>query len=263
MNNYWHKQTNKPLYPEIEWNKPERRNQAGKLLIIGGDLHNLGAPSQAYETAKKTGVGSIKLVLPDKTKRLVGSVMPDALFVPSTATGEFSHRATSELLDESVWADGLLMPGDNGRNSETTILFESIMHSYKDLVVLTRDAVDILIHQPDALLERPRTTLVLSFAQLQKLVKHYGQTSPLTFTMDLVKLTEYLHFLTQKTAASIVTLHQKQLIVACGGIISTTKIEFEDSLLWRTEFASAAVCYQMWNPHKPFEALCQATYLLK
>ena len=55
---YWQKQTaDKPLYPDIEWNKPERRDQAGKLLIVGGNKLGFSAAAEAYQTAKDAGVG--------------------------------------------------------------------------------------------------------------------------------------------------------------------------------------------------------------
>ena len=35
---YWQQQTQEnPLNPDIEWSKPEQRNQAGRLGIIGGN----------------------------------------------------------------------------------------------------------------------------------------------------------------------------------------------------------------------------------
>ena len=35
---YWQKQTpEKPLFPDIEWAKPEQKSQAGRLGIIGGN----------------------------------------------------------------------------------------------------------------------------------------------------------------------------------------------------------------------------------
>lgn len=258
---YWKRQTDKPLFPELEWNKPERRDHAGKLLIIGGDLHNLGAPASAFEFTKQAGIGRIKLALPYKTRRLVGKTLPEALFLPSTASGEFSHAGEVELLDHAVWADSILMPGDNGRNSETTILFESILREYKELVVLTRDAVDILSHSPKVMFNRERTTLVVTFAQLQKLVKNYGELTALTFSMDLIKFVEFLHTFTKKTASNIVTLHQNQIIVAVNGQISTKKVvEESEPAHWRLKLASSAVCYQTWNPNKPFEALTHVTF---
>ena len=263
MSNYWYRQSDKPLFPELEWNKPERRDQAGRLMIIGGNLHNLSALATAFEVTKKTGIGSIKLVLPDKTKRLVGSTLPEALFLLSTATGEFSHQNEGELLEHVIWADGLLLPGDNGRNSQTTILFEDLLQNYQGLAVVTRDAVDSLSNNSAALLDRADTTLVISFAQLQKLSRNYGESEALLFSMDLVQLTTFLHQFTQKTKASVVTIHQNQLVVAVNGVISTTKLQPPREKQWRTRYASLAACYQTWNPHKSFEALTQAAYLLE
>ena len=260
---YWQKQDGQSLFPELEWNKPERRDHAGKLLIVGGNVHNLSAPAHGFELAKKTGVGTIKIALPDKTRRLVGATLPEALFLPSTASGEFSHDGEVELLDHAIWADAIFMPGDNGRNSETTILFESILRAYKETVTLTRDAVDILTTSPGTMLERERTTLVVSFAQLQKLVKNYGEQTPLTFTMDLVKLVDFLHLFTQNIQADIITLHQGQIIVASNGQISTTKTKSaEEPEHWRLELASRVICYQMWNTNKPFESLTHSVSLL-
>ena len=51
---YWQKQTvSKPLFPDIDWNKPERRNQAGKLLIVGGNKLGFAAVAESYQTALK------------------------------------------------------------------------------------------------------------------------------------------------------------------------------------------------------------------
>ena len=257
---YWHRQTDKALFPELEWNKPERRDQAGKVLVVGGDMHNLAAPASAFEILKQTGVGNIKLALPDKTKKFVGKTLPEALFLPSTTSGEFSIDGEVELLDQAMWADALLLPGDNGRNSQTTILFSDILQAYKDQITLTRDAVDILSNNPAELFEREHTTLIVSFAQLQKLMKNYGESTPLTFVMDLVKFVEFLHVFTQHKAVSIVTLHQNQLVVASRGKVSTTKSQMNEKAQWRLKAAVNSICYQVWNPERSFEALTHACF---
>jgi NAD(P)H-hydrate repair Nnr-like enzyme with NAD(P)H-hydrate dehydratase domain len=259
---YWFKQANDPLFAELEWNKPERRDQAGKLLIIGGDQHNLNAPAEAFTHARTAGIGAIQVALPDKTKRMVAKSLPEALFLPSTPSGEFSTDGEVELLDHAVWADTILMPGDSGRNSQTTILFEDLLRSYKDQITLTRDAVDILSNHPKALLERPYTTLIVSFAQLQKLLKNYSYPQAISFTIDLVKLVELLHELSQNSAAIIVTEHQNQLIVASAGKVSTTKLNTpaEEPPHWRIKTASLSACYQTWYPAQTFEALTHACF---
>ena len=39
-NIFWHQQINdQPLYPDILWSQPEHKSMAGKLAIVGGNLH--------------------------------------------------------------------------------------------------------------------------------------------------------------------------------------------------------------------------------
>src|SRR5438105_14108225 len=119
MANYWHKQaSDKPLFPELLWSQPENRTQAGKLLIIGGNLHAIAAPAQAYAEALKAGIGSAKVVLPDVTKKTVGPLLENVEYAPSSRSGSFARNALASFVDLSQWADGVLITGDTGRNSE-------------------------------------------------------------------------------------------------------------------------------------------------
>jgi NAD(P)H-hydrate repair Nnr-like enzyme with NAD(P)H-hydrate dehydratase domain len=257
----WQKQTKQPLFPELEWNKPERRDQAGRLLVIGGNSHALSAPANAYQQSKRLGIGDVKAVLPVSTKRLIDKSAVDALFLPSTPSGEFSRDGELELLDYASWADTLLFAGDVGRNSQTTILLESIVRSFSGQIICTKDAVDSLLLQPKILFERESTTLVVSFSQLQKLLKNYSYLYPLSFNMELAQLVEYLNVLSKKIKCSLITLHNKQYIVAHNGTIVTTKITSNtEPKIWRLSTAVAASCYQTWSPTKPLEALAQAIY---
>lgn len=256
----WLRQTEKPLFPELEWNKPERRDQAGRLLIVGGTMHELNAPARAFEYARKNGIGDIKIALPNKTKRLVGTTLPEAVFLPSTNSGELSSEGNHELLEYALWSDTILFAGENGRNSQTTILFEEILRTFTGNAVITKDAFDILINHPKTILERSQTTLVLSFAQLQKLVQNSKNPTALTFTMDLVKLVDFLAKLSKEYPAGIVTQHQNQLIVAQNGRVSTTKLTTEEKQ-WRLHTASLAACYTTWNPKKQFESLTESAFL--
>ncbi len=56
---YWQQQAiGKPLFPDIEWNKPEQRSQAGKLGIIGGNKLGFVAVGDAYRIAAESGAGT-------------------------------------------------------------------------------------------------------------------------------------------------------------------------------------------------------------
>src|SRR5579859_2484419 len=100
---YWLRQTEKPLFPELEWSRPETKTQAGKLLIVGGNVHGFAAPAEAYGEVMKAGVGTVRVLLPESLRRSVGKLFPEADFAPSTPSGSFAANALAELLDASLW----------------------------------------------------------------------------------------------------------------------------------------------------------------
>lgn len=259
---YWLKQT-KPLFAELEWNKPERRNQAGRLFIIGGNIHNLGAPAKAFEIAKHHGIGEVHLALPNKTRRLVSRMLPEVVFLPSTPSGEFSSNGSNELLEYMTWADTVLLPGNFGRNSQVSVLIETVLREYPGQIVLSCDSIDNVSNSPQILLKRERTTLVVTFAQLQKLVKALAGKQPILFNMDIVKLVSALHEITAENPVSLLLLHNDQLFAAANGQVSTTKYDTSTKpLAWRVTAAATAACFLTWNPDKPFESLTHSASLL-
>lgn len=270
---YWQRQGSKPLFPELEWNKPERRDQAGKLLIIGGSSHALTAPIKAYEAARRQGAGEIRLLLPDKTKRLLtqGQSPYAALrslsglieFLPSTSSGEFAQEGSDQIVWHTQWADTVLIAGDSGRNSQTSVLLESLLSSYTGRVLITKDAIESLYTHPGILLDREHTAIVASFGQLQRLFKAGGVARPLQFAMDLVPLVYYLQEYSAQHSAAIITVHQGQLIAAQGGDVVSTKISQQREKHWRLTFAAIASCYQTWNPEKQLEALAHSAHVLE
>jgi ADP-dependent NAD(P)H-hydrate dehydratase / NAD(P)H-hydrate epimerase len=252
---YWQRQgAQKPLFPDLLWSRPEQRSQAGKLLVIGGNLHAFAAPAEAFGEAEKAGAGTVRVILPDAAKKIVGRVMEHVEYAPSTPSGSFSQKALAELLDLSMWADGVLIAGDLGRNSETAILLESFTSKYKGQLTLAKDAVDYVTSSPQMIADRQNTLLVLSFAQLQKLAAALEFDRPFTFDMDLLRLVDTLHELTKKFRTYIVVKHLDQILCAVDGKIVSTRL-VEDSEIWRVKTASHAAAWWMQNPSKPLEAL--------
>ncbi len=257
-NTYWHKQTDKPLFPDLLWSKPENKQQAGKLLIIGGNTHEFAAPGEAYTEAVKAGIGTAKVLLPSSLQKTLGSVLENGEFAPSNKSGSFSKQALSEWLSFASWADGVLIAGDLGRNSETAIALESFVEKYPGLLVITKDAVDYFSHQPLRLLERHNTAIVLSLAQLQKLCMSAKWQTPITFSMTLNQLVEALHELTKHYSCAIITEHNGVIFVAKDSKVSTTKIE--ESETWRVRNAAYSSVWWLQNPSQSFEALTTASY---
>jgi len=257
---FWHKQPlGKPLFPHLLWSRPENRQMAGKLLIVGGNLYGFAAPAEAYTVSLKAGIGVSRVLLPSAIQKVVGPSIENGEFAASTPSGSFSQRALVELLDWCRWADGVLFAGDLGRNSETAIMVEKFLHKCEEPAVLTKDAVDYVVSLPQSALERPNTTLVPSFSQLQRLGIAAKFEKPLTFSMDLLRLVEWLHLFTERFAPHVIVKHLNTLFVAVHGEVSTTKLK-TDIPIWRLKTAANAAVWWIQNSSKPFEALTTAVH---
>ena len=139
MFDYWQKQiTSKPLYPEIEWEKPTRKDIAGKLLIIGGSTGSFSGVADAYATSKAAEIGEVKAVIPE-TLRKPTKDLPDIMYAPSNTSGSFSTKSKEILLYSSQWADGVLLSGEYGRNSESAIALAYLIKNYKGLVKINEN----------------------------------------------------------------------------------------------------------------------------
>ena len=255
---YWHKQDPaKPLYPDVEWNKPERRDLAGKLGIIGGNKLGFAGVAEAYGVAREAGVGQVRVLLPDALKKTIPNVITDTVFAPTNSSGSLTKESIAEMSALGAWADSLLLIGDAGRSSETAIAYEQLLQQYTGPITLTRDAIDLIKNSPQALAERPKTTLVASFAQLQKLFQSVYYPKVLTFSMQLSQLVEAVHKFTITYPITIVVLHKDHVVIAHDGEVVTT--EWENPMaIWRGNTAAKVATYQLWSPAKPLEATSTA-----
>jgi len=257
---YWIKQAaDTPLYPELLWSRPENRMHAGKLLIIGGNAHGFAAPAEAYGEAMRAGAGTVRAILPEAIRKIVGIIIENADFAPSTPSGSFSKRALAEFLEQATWADSMLLAGDLGRNSETAIVIESLLQKTTLSTTITRDAVDYVTATPHSVAQRENTAIVLSLSQLQRLGIALGFEQPISFSMGLLKLVEWLHQYTSRFAPHIIVKHLDTVFIAANGTVITTK-DPQKAPIWRLRCAAYASVWWMQNPSKPLQALATAVH---
>jgi energy-coupling factor transporter ATP-binding protein EcfA2 len=260
---YWHKQTvEKPLSPDLLWSRPENKRLAGKLLIVGGSGSGFSKTAKLYAGAIDAGAGSIRVLMPDFLQKTVANIFPAAKFLPSTPSGSFARSSLAELLFEGDWADGVLIGGDLGQNSETAVLLETFVNKYFGQLTLLNDSLDYFIAQPELLLKRPNTLLVLDLKQLQGLVRKASLEPAITSKMDFLHFIEALHIISHKFTSNIITLYQNKLVVAVDGKVSTTKTE-DSSQNWPFSSAASAATWWLQNPSKTFESLSTAVVTLK
>lgn len=255
---YWQKQaTNTPLFPDILWSKPEQLSRAGRLGIVGGNKLGFAGVATSYQTALKTGVGTVRALLPSVLKQSIPVTITDVMYGASTQSGGLASDALPDVLALGAWADCLLLIGDAGRNSQTAIIYESLLERHTGPIVITRDAFDLTRNNPQLIVNRPDTVLVISFAQLQKLFRELYYPKVLTFSMHLLQFVEAVHKFTITYPITLVVLHRDTLVVANSGRVTTTVWQ-EPMAIWRGVTATRVACFWLWNPSQPLEAATTA-----
>lgn len=252
-NTSWLRQAKQPLFPDLLWNRPENKRYAGKLLVIGGHAQSFTAVSGAYSAAAKAGIGTARVILPDKLQKTLSKVFPEAEYAASTAIGSFSRRALDALLEAAVWADGVLLAGDFGRNSETAVLLESFIDKYSGQISITGDTIDYFLPKPSIIIHRESSLAITSVAKLQKLAR---PNFIIRQRDDLAQSVSKLGIFTEAIKASIVTWHSGNIIVATQGRVSTTAVKDSQE----GGLAAAASVWQLQQPEKPFETLTTAAW---
>ena len=248
--------TKKPLYPEIIWNKPETKALAGKLLIIGGNVHAITAPSTAYALALDAGAGEVKVVMPAATKRYFAhSTIPlDIMFAESTPSGSFSTAASDVLMQYLAWADYVFIAGDVSKNSETAMMLVDVIKNYSGPICITGDALDALLQEATTVLQRHNTLIVPSFTMLQKYTIKANHNTALISNMLLKSMAEWLADFSNTHAATILFAHHNNAYSALlGEVIISTPISYDGN--WELRTATTASVWAMQHPATQFKAI--------
>lgn len=207
----------------------------------------------SFSAAVKAGIGTTRVLLPEPLKKILGASFLEAEFGPATLSGSFGKQALAQLLEAAQWADGVLLAGDFGRNSETAIVLDSFMDKFEGQVTVAQDALDYFWEPKSPLIERGNTLSVINLGKLQKLAKSNRPATPVLHNMMLGDLVELLHDWTTGNPGQIITMHADNLIIASGGQVSTTPSVKNDN--WEIELAAYASVWWLQNPQKPFEAI--------
>ena len=250
---FWQKQGLKPLFGEVDMERPEQKRMAGKLLVIGGNKGAFFAVANAMNEAHKMGVGSVRALMPSSLKNQVPST-PEVYFAEAEKSGAFGKNALQDLLTQAEWAEAIVMIGDMGKNAETTMVFADFMKQCDRPLFITRDAVDAVT--PDvmnwAVARENETSLLLSMPQLQKMLRTLYYPKVITLSMPTNQLIESLHKFTVSYDLSLTTFHNNQIIVAQHGEVVSEEIkdtEWTPITLWGGNLAVYEAVLKLWNPN--------------
>jgi len=262
---YWRKQKQHPLFPEVDTWQPEQRRFAGKLLIIGGNKGAFFSVAKAMESAMKMGVGEVRVLMPDSLRGQLPKV-PEIYFAKSEQSGAFGKSAMVDLVAQLEWAESVLIVGDLGRNAETSVTMANFMKLCDKPVTISRDAVDVLC--PDVMnwgMRDAATTVYATMSQLQKMLRTLYYPKVITLSMPMNQLVETLHKFTMSYPITLVSYHEGQILVARDGQVITEDIgetDYSQITIWDGRLQARAAVLSLWNREQPEERVV-ARALLK
>lgn len=245
------RQTGKPLFPDILWNRPVNRRAGGQLLIIGGHRGGFARVQAAYQSALAAGVGSAKVIMPSALRSGIGE-LPEGLFVPSTPSGSLAKQALGDLLAASREVDTVLLPGDLSANPETIALLEQFISEVTVPLVIAGDVIKSLGHNPGCL---ARASVLIAgpatFSELARRLKIPAHVQK----PDLQKELRLLDALHEKLQIALVLPSDDRIIVRYDTQASLTQVDSDV-----TPLSARCATYYLQHPGKPFEALTTAVW---
>lgn len=257
----YQKQTvTEPAFPERIWSQPEQAARRGKLTIIGGTANGVSSIMNAYADSQNARIGQLQVVLPDSLKSVTGQILEHGTYAPRNPSGGLSKQALATALDSAAWADGVLFPGDLGKNSETIILLERFVEEYPSWITYANDAAENIISHHEVLKEHGKITLVLSTSQLQLLVKTMRLTQPVTHDMGLSQLVPLLQDISQTSRLNLIVPTPQGVVAVSEGRTAFTECP-EQQQSSATTLASFVSVWLVQQPEPVFESITSAVWL--
>lgn len=250
----WLKQAEEPLFSDLLWSRPENKNQAGKLLIIGGSRSEFMNVSSAYSFAKEAGAGHVKVLLPESLRKIAGNI-DGSEFAAANQSGSFARNALASFFDLSDWADHVLLAGDFGKNSETTIILDGYLLKNPKPITISENSLGSIGIDLAQLINLPGT-IVINREIFRKIGIVIGAHVPITSLATYETFGKIIQDISRKYKANLVIQNEEHIWCGVNGNIVSTKTKPVGSS------ALAAYC-SVWltqNPNKPLEALATAVF---
>lgn len=254
MSEAWHKQKDNPLFPNIFWEAPLNRNQAKKLLIIGGHAKQFSDTVGLYQHALAAGIGSAKVVLPDSLRKLIGN-QPDCLFVASNPSGSIAKDTVQEILEYSNECDGVIFSSELSHNTETISLLETLFTEIAKPIFFSSNVLGMLAFQPGLLLSGNKV-LVSDMKHLIKLANSLDFPITIKTQSSIINKVELITKFTTEYNLGILLI-ESPIITAFEGQVCVTEVP--NTKVGTPEILATVATF--WLQHsKKFEALSSASY---
>ena len=256
---YFHKYETNP-FDELAWNIPDQKQ--GSILVMGGNNQNFRTVIKTAENISTNfPVKELKIALPKSLEKTLPPV-DNLVFLPATDSGSFAE--SEELKSLFNLSDFNLLVGDFSKNNITARAIAEACEKAEKPTLLTRDTIDIILSSNlEPLLMNEQLCYFAPLPSLQKLFRAVYYPKVILLSQPLMQIAEALHKFTLSYPASIITLHNGQILVAKNGNVSAVPIEktaYTPLTLWMGEAASKIAVFNLYNPNQFENATISALF---
>ena len=130
--------------------------------------------------------------------------------------------------------------------------------------LITRDSVDVLAENlSEQTLMNENLMFLASMPQLIKIFRAVYYPKMILLSQSLVQVAEALHKFTLSYPASIITLHNGQILLAKNGLVKAVPLEktnYTPLSIWQGELAAKIVAMNLYNPDQFLDATISAIF---
>lgn len=248
----------------------EHKNQAGRVLVVGGSKGMSGAPELAALSALRAGAGLVTVACPSGLENQIRAALPDILTLPlgsnlglnlepnPDVAANFNDAAveeiTAHLEADRSWGCIIIGPG-LGQSASAPALLKAVLEKSSSPLLLDADALNILAANPAWLpLLRPQDVLT----------PHPGEAARLLgVTNEVVQADRFraLQQLLQLSLASVVLKGPGTLVGNGVRAALNPFIEPNLALAGSGDVLCGILATYLAQGLTPFAAACAAIYL--
>lgn len=206
--------------------RPEHSHKGtfGKLLLICGCEHYIGAAAIASRAALRTGCGIVCLAAPQKVIQAIAGGAPECVYcpMPSDENGFISEAAIPELLELADNCSAVAVGCGLGLSDGTEKIVSALIKNVEKPLIIDADGINLLARNIDVLRDKNHDLILTPhFGELARLAK-------LNISETAARRYDICRELADKYS---VTLHSKD----------STTVTFADGNAYLTNFGCSAL----------------------
>lgn len=253
------KQTDRPLYPKVLYNRPVTRHGAGRMLIVGGHAGEFSLPTSIYSFAMASGIGEVTAVLPDNLAKLLGGA-PGTVFASSNASGSLDQTALGRIIELSEDMDAIAIGASLSNNSSTSMLVERLITELDRPLILFEEALPAMRQSVNAITGRAQTLIILTLPEVFKLCGALGIPIQIRKDGGLLNKLEIVQNLAIESQCTY-AVYGPEIIVADSTSLTVTPIPYQLSLT-PALFHGVLSTFWIQNTQNALAGLTTGAYLI-